>query len=203
MPTPPKSQPRCSRRFFVPLASCLVAAAAAFANAAAAYGTCPRVARAAAAAATGLPHAAISPEAPSGSNAPGCNLLLWSGHKPSPGKQSKAAEKAGRLARLTVFSENLHEPANDNNGFTSHVGLNRASMETLYMSFTVPTFGAEAAFAGTRKSIPSSFEVAGLWWIFSQSADVQIYLVQYHKSRLQLEHELTAIAARTVPAFGL
>ena len=201
------AEPQRHLRMAVP---CLVVAAALFANAAAAYGTCPLVARAAAAAATGLPHAAISPEAPSGSNAPGCNLLLWSGHKPSPGKQSKAAEKAGRLALFTVGSEDFHEPYSEahDNGFTNGLTPTRIYIQEFYTSFAINTFGAEAAMAGTGPSTRGKanrppFQVIGLWWSFSESADVQIYLSQYHKSRLQLEHELTAIAARTVPAFGL
>lgn len=205
MPTPPESQARCSRRFFVAFASCLVAAAAVFASAAAAYDTCPRAIRAAVTAATGLPHTGMPPNDTSP-----CDLLLWSGHKPLPGKPSKAAEKAGRLALFTVGSQDLHEPYSEahDNGFTNGLTPNRIYIEDFYMPFAINTFGAEAAMAGTGpssfgKSSRPPFQVIGLWWSFSESARLQIYLSQYHKSRLQLEHELAAIAARTVPAIGL
>lgn len=182
--------------------SCLVAAAAIFTSSAAAYVTaCPRVSRATVTAATGLPHTAVLTEVRN-DDPFDCFLLLWRGHKPLPGEQSKAAEKAGRLALLTVKSQNLHEPS-DNNGFTNGLAFNRISIEESYTSFTISTFGAEAVLAGTGKNRPSSFQVIGLWWSLHESAEVQIYLGQYHKSRLQLEHELTTIAARTVPAFGL
>jgi hypothetical protein len=115
--------------------SCLVAAAAVFANSAAAYITgCPRVSRATVTAATGLPHTAVLPEVQN-DDPHDCFLLLWRGHKPAPGKPSKAAEKAGRLARLTVLSENLHEPASNNNGFTNHLTASgRACPTTLRWS---------------------------------------------------------------------
>jgi hypothetical protein len=138
------------------LALCLVAVGYVFASSAAAFVTaCPKVSRPTITAATGLPHTAVLPEVQNDDSSD-CFLLLWRGHRPAPGKPSKAAEKAGRLARLTVSSENLHEPYSEahDNGFTNHVGLNKASMETLYTPFTVPTFGAEAAFAGTRKVSP-------------------------------------------------
>jgi hypothetical protein len=145
-----------------------------------------------------------------GSNFPGCDLLLWSGHKPSPGKQSKAAEKAGKLALFTVGSQDFHEPYSEahDNGFTNGLTPNRIYIEEFYTSFAINTFGAEAAMAGTGPSTRGKanrppFQVIGLWWSFSESARLQIYLSQYHKSRLQLEHELAAIAARTVPVFGL
>src|ERR1700733_15112505 len=84
------------------LASSVVAATVFASSAAGFVVTCPRVPRAVVTAATGLPHTAVQ------SDGSECSLLLWSGHKPSSGKQAKAAEKAGKLALLTVKSEDLH-----------------------------------------------------------------------------------------------
>jgi hypothetical protein len=187
------------------LALCLVAVGPVFASSAAAFVTaCPKVPRAIITAATGLPHTAVLPVAQN-DDPRDCYLLLWSGHRPSPGKQSKAAEKAGRLATLTVKSEDLHEPYSEahSNGFPNYLIPPKKYIEESYTPFAISTFGAESVVAGTGKYRSSSFQVIGLWWSYSESAYVQIYLGQYHKSSRQLAHELTAIAARAVPVFGL
>jgi hypothetical protein len=186
------------------LASCLVAVSVSAGSAAAFVTACPKVPRATITAATGLPHTAVLPYEQN-DDPFDCYLLLWSGHKPAPGQQSKAAEKAGKLALFTVGSGNLHEPYTEahDNGFTNGLIPTKIFIETFYTPFAISTFGAESALAGTGKYRASSFQVIGLWWSFSESASMQIYLRQHHKSRLQLEHELTAIAARTVPVFGL
>jgi hypothetical protein len=186
------------------LASSVVAVSV-FASSATAFVTaCPKVSRATITAATGLPHTAVLPVVQN-DDPHDCYLLLWRGHRPSPGKQSKAAEKAGRLAILTVKSEDLHEPYSEahSNGFPSILIPSQHYIEESYTPFAVSTFGAESALAGTGKYRSSSFQVIGLWWSYRESAYVQIYLGQYHKSGRQLKHELTVIAARTVPVFGL
>lgn len=190
------------------LASSVVAAV--FTSSAAAFVTaCPKVPRATITEVTGLPHTAMLP-VEQNDDSFDCYLLLWSGHKPAPGKQSKAAEKAGTLALFTVKSGNLHEPYNEahDNGFPNGLIPTRTYIQEFYTSFAIDTFGAEAAMAGTGPSTRGKanrppFQVIGLWWSFSESASIQVYLSQYHKSRPQLEHELTAIAARIVPTFGL
>jgi hypothetical protein len=130
-----------------------------------------------------------------------CFLLLWRGHKPLPGKPSRMAEKAGTLAHLAVQSRDFHEP-DSNNVFINQLVFTTIEIKESYIPFATSTFGAESVLAGTGIT-PGSFRVVGLWWSLHESAEVQIYLGQYHKSRPQLEHELTAIAARVVPAFGL
>jgi hypothetical protein len=153
---------------------------------------------------TGLPHAAVLPEVRN-DDPSDCFLLLWRGHRPAPGKPSKAAEKAGRLALLTVKSRDFHEPDSEShdNGFTNQLVFTEIEIKEHYMPFAISTFGAESVLAGTGNTPASSFQVVGLWWSLHESAEVQIYLGQYHKSRLQLAHELNVIAARVVPAFGL